>query len=200
MNRYPYGDLEVVGFEGEIEDPEVPLVLPAVLAIHCGGPVLEPPYSSEPGFVLSEGDLARDEFARMAAEGRVTALAAPLPARADGCFYAAAGSGSAEYVALTVAHARMAEFSSAKRRLGDRRFLDGQKKRALDAYSLAADASQRAEDYARILICDPAPASVVRLRGWIVQQGKDPDALMGEVRPQVRPRPGWAAIEMRAVA
>ena len=60
-----------------------------------------------------------------------------------------------------------------------------------------ADASQRAEDYARILMCNPPPASEARLRAWIADQGEDPDALARRVRPQ---RSSWSAMSIRAVA
>jgi hypothetical protein len=182
MNRHPYEDLEVVGFEGLIGKPEVPEVLLPIVAVRNGGPVLVPPYTREPGFVVSTEEVDRTELERGRAEGAFTMLDQPLSARANCCFYVAPGNDRAEYVTTTEAHRRIVEFSAAKRNLGDDFYRRGDLEDALEAYSLAADASEEPDDYARILICNPPPERAQRLRQRITEGGWDVDALVREVR------------------
>lgn len=185
MSTYNYNDLEVIGCLGQYEKRKVPFVISGTYALKNEGKVLLPPYQEGGSSVQVGEHITRERFYELVKNEEATLFESPLPARRDMAAYVAIGSGPIEYIPLTEALEHIVNFSDQHRRLGDDYYLIGNLKEAMEEYILTASASQEAEDFARILLCNLPATTRDCYEKRIQNLGDNPDKLMEKVRKTV---------------
>lgn len=182
MQTYNYNDLEVIGCLGKYEKRKVPFVISGIYALKNEGEVLLPPHHEGDSSVQVGEHITREEFYELVKNEEATLFESPLPARRDMTVYAAAGSGPIEYIPLTEALERTVNFSDQHRHSGDDYYLIGNLEEAMEEYVLTASASQEAEDFGRLLLCN-LPAAMRNCYEKCIQDlGDDPDKIVEKVR------------------
>ena len=188
VEGYSYDSLEAIGCIDYFEiPPKTPIVCEAVLAVKLKDIVLVPPFHNHGSNISGDDRLrSRSEFQDLIETYVATAIQ-PLPASSESCIYVNTDEnvGILEYISYTEALKRLISFSSQWRKKGDNEFKQGNLSVAFDAYTMCASASQEAEDYARILLCQSSQADDKLLKEFIIQQGKDPETLVERLRGEL---------------
>ena len=189
VEGYSYDSLEAIGCIDYFEiPPKTPIVCEAVLAVKLKDIVLVPPFHNHESNISGDDTLSRSEFQDLIETYHATAIQ-PLPASSESCIYVNTDENLEilEYISYTEDLKRLISFSSQWRKKGDNEFKQANLSAAFDAYNLCANASQEAEDYARILLCQSSQADDKRLKEFIIQQGKDPETLIERLREELNP-------------
>tara|TARA_Y100000310_G_scaffold124700_1_gene123424 strand:+ start:47378 stop:47917 length:540 start_codon:yes stop_codon:yes gene_type:complete len=175
MHTYKHQDLEVVGFIcSNLEELDVPRLFTAVVKSKSAERIISD-YETRPGCIIAK-QYELDE------SDLVKVVSGPMQNRH--AFYVPENSVQAEYITHAKMATKFAAFAEKERLRGDIYFRQGNKSLASEHYERAAIASEEAEDYARLILCDVDKTYKDLLIKDVRDSGKD-DAYIELVRREV---------------
>lgn len=176
--------LSVVGCVGDTRGTDIPLLVIPVL-MNKDGKFFHVAHDEKGEHLEMWDDFDRQSFDASVERYELTPFG-PVPASSDHCLYVVPDEVDPphiEYITWREAAECYKAFEKKQRRLGHEFFLNGNYNEAALSYAKAASASERALDYALMLLCDRMSGEDdTDLCDAIKKQGKNPEKLVERVK------------------